>query len=258
MKIITLLSDLGQKDWYVGAMKGALLKAAPDAVVVDISHAVEPFEIVQAALIARNVWTEYPEGTLHLLAVNCVYQSDPKFVVVRHSGHYFLAPDNGLLSLVLGDIAPDAVRLLSNEAPGAHFAVKNVFAGAVKSCFDQVPFEQWGTDLPEPLLERISLHPVTTSAHIRGTVIYVDHFDNVILNIDRPVFEKAAKGRSFSLFFKRNDPITELSVNYCDVPVGEPLCLFNSAGLLEIAVNFGRAATLFGLKKDDVVELVFD
>jgi hypothetical protein len=89
-------------------------------------------------------------------------------------------------------------------------------------------------------------------------VIHVDNFENVVVNIRREIFESAANGRPFSLYFKRNDPITQLSGNYCDVAVGEQLCLFNVAGFLEIAVNMGRAATLFGLKVEDVVEVVFD
>lgn len=258
MKLITLTSDLGDKDWYAGALKGAILKAAPTAQLVDISHAVEPFEIVQAALIARNVWPEFTPGTIHLMAVNCVYQSCPRFVAVRHEGHYFLAPDNGLLTLLLGDIPVSDVRLLPTDESNAHFAVKTVFAQAVGHLAGEGSFESLGMPLEEPLLRRISLRAVMNADQIRGTVVHIDHFENVVLNIDQETFEKTAKDRPFSLYFKRNDPIITLSKNYCDVPVGEPLCLFNSAGLLEIAVNFGKAATLFGLKKEDVVEVVFE
>ena len=88
--------------------------------------------------------------------------------------------------------------------------------------------------------------------------VHVDNFENVVVNIRREVFEKTLNGRDFSLFFKRNDPITKLSGNYCDVPVGEQLCLFNAAGFLEIAVNMGKAATLLGLKVEDVVEVSFE
>ena len=119
------------------------------------------------------------------------------------------------------------------------------------------PFEELGV-YAAPLLQRISIQPVITPTRIRGTVIHVDNFENVVVNIRREVFESAVHGRPFSLYFKRNDPITQLSGNYCDVAEGEQLCLFNMAGYLEISVNMGRAATLFGLKVEDVVEVVFE
>lgn len=258
MPIITLITDLGNTDWYAGALKGALLKATGENVqLVDISHSIEPFEIVQASLVARNIWPEYPEGTIHLLAVNCVYDEQPRFIAVKYAEHYFLAPDNGLLSLILGEIKPDIARLLANKDTGAHFAVKQIFSDAVGHLAAGLPFDTLGEPATAPAVQKIGLRPVINRDQIRGTVIHIDHFENVVFNIDREMFDDASKGRGFSLYFKRNDPITALSSNYCDVPVGETLCLFNSAGLLEIAVNFGKAATLLGLKKEDVVEVVF-
>jgi S-adenosylmethionine hydrolase len=259
MTIVTLITDLGLRDWYAGALKGALLKRASDLHLVDISHAVEPFDIVQGALLARNTWPEFPEGSIHLIAVNCVYEEQPQFVAARHAGHFFIAPDNGVLSLLLGEIPLSDLRRLPAPAEDqAHFAIKTVFPPAVAHLADGRAFDQLGTAAEAALLRRIGLRPVINNAQIRGTVIHVDHFENVVLNIDRELFDHVSKNRPFSLYFKRNDPITALSANYGDVPVGEPLCLFNSAGLLEIAVNFGKAATLFGLKKEDVIELIFE
>jgi S-adenosylmethionine hydrolase len=185
-----------------------------------------------------------------------VYQPEFRFVAARHEGHFFIAPDNGLLSLLFPQIDQSELRSLPAD-PSEHFAVKNIFARAVLHLTEGQPFEMLG-EHAAPLLERISIQPVITPTRIRGTVIHVDNFDNVVVNIRREIFEHTANGRAFSLFFKRNDPVTQLSENYCDVAVGEPLCLFNTAGLLEIAVNMGRAATLFGLKVEDVVEVVFE
>lgn len=254
MHLVTLTTDFGTQDYYVGALKGALLRRAPGITLVDISHHIKPFDIVQGALVVENTWKEFPEGTIHLIGVNCVYQPDYRFVAARHAGHYFLAPDNGLLTILFQHIEPTDSRTLRPEEH-EHFAVKNVFSMAVAHLVEGRPFEELG-EHPAPLLERISLQPVITPARIRGTVIHVDNFDNVVVNIRRDVFEQALNGRPFSLFFKRNDPIVKLSDNYCDVAVGEQLCLFNTAGFLEIAVNMGRAATLLGLKVEDVVEVV--
>ncbi len=256
MQFITLTTDFGTQDFYVGALKGALLKRVPTLNLVDISHDIEPFDIVRGAFVLANVWREFPEGTIHLIGVNCVYQPDYRFVVARHEEHYFIAPDNGLLSLLFSNLEPGNLRNLSAE-PAEHFAVKNIFADAVAHLAEGKPFEELGV-YAAPLLERISIQPVITPTRIRGTVIHVDNFENVVVNIRREVFESAVHGRPFSLYFKRNDPITQLSGNYCDVAEGEQLCLFNMAGYLEISVNMGRAATLFGLKVEDVVEVVFE
>lgn len=256
MQFITLTTDFGTQDFYAGALKGALLRQVPALQMVDITHDIPPFDIVRGAFVVANVWREFPEGTIHLIGVNCVYQQDFRFVVARHEGHYFIAPDNGLLSLLFSNLEPTDLRNLSAN-PAEHFAVKQVFAHAVAHLAEGKPFEDLG-EHAAPLLERISIQPVITPTQVRGTVIHIDNFENVVVNIRREVFENAANNRAFSLFFKRNDPITQLSGNYCDVAVGEQLCLFNSAGFLEIAVNMGRAATLFGLKVEDVVEIVFD
>jgi hypothetical protein len=256
MQFITLTTDFGTQDFYVGALKGALLRRVPALRLVDISHDIPPFDIVRGVFVVANMWREFPEGTIHLIGVNCVYQQDFRFVVARHEGHFFIAPDNGLLSLLFTNLDPTNLRNLLAD-PAEHFSVKNIFAGAVAYLVEGNPFEGLG-EYAAPLLERISIQPVITPMQIRGTVIHVDNFENVVVNIRREVFESAANGRPFSLFFKRNDPITQLSGNYCDVAVGEQLCLFNTAGFLEISVNMGRAATLFGLKVEDVVEVVFE
>lgn len=256
MPIVTLTTDFGTQDFYAGALKGALLSRCPAVQLVDVSHDIKPFDIVQGAFVLRNVWPEFPEGSIHLVGVHCVYDQGYRFVAARHAGHYFIAPDNGLLTLLFEHLEPDDLRSLPADS-AEHFAVKKVFAEAVLHLAEGHPFEELG-EHPAPLLQRISIQPVITPTRIRGTVIHVDNFDNVVVNIHREVFEKARNNRSFSLFFKRNDPITQLSGNYCDVAVGEQLCLFNTAGFLEIAVNLGRAATLLGLKVEDVVEVVFE
>ncbi len=255
MPILTLTTDFGDRDFYAGALKGALLRRAPEVRLVDITHKIKPFDIVQGAFVVQNVWSEFPEGTIHLIGVNCVYDAGYRFVALRREGHFFLAPDNGVLSLLFSDVNPADLRLLDCPAQG-HFLVKDVFAEAAAHLVSSAPFEHLGQTAP-PLTQRISIQPVITPGRVRGTVVHVDNFDNVVVNIRRELFEKAANGRDFSLYFKRNDPITRLSDNYCDVPLGEPLCLFNSAGYLEIAINMGRAATLLGLKVEDVVEVVF-
>jgi S-adenosyl-L-methionine hydrolase (adenosine-forming) len=256
MQIITLTTDFGTQDFYAGALKGALLRRQPHLQLIDISHDIKPFDLVQAAFVVQNCWSEFPEGTIHLIGVHCVYAPEAHFILAKHAGHFFMAPNNGILSLLFGG---ETDLVLRNLGPGAaeHFAVKNVFAETVAQLLSGVDFEEIGQPATE-LLQRISIQPVITRTRIRGTIMHLDNFDNAIVNVPRAVFEKARNGRSFSLFFKRNDPISHLSNNYSDVPIGEPLCLFNAAGYLEIAINMGRAASLLGLKVEDIVEVVFE
>jgi S-adenosyl-L-methionine hydrolase (adenosine-forming) len=254
--MITLTTDFGTRDYYVGALKGALLRQKSDLLLVDVTHEIEPYNIVKGAFVLQQVWPEFPPGSIHLIGVNCVYDKEFRFVAARHQGHFFIAPDNGILSLLLPGIQQEDLRNIHTDTR-KHFAAKEVFVTAVLHLVEGKAFEELG-EYAAPLLERISIQPVITPSRIRGTVAYIDYFDNVILNISQELFEKVANGRPFSLYFKRNDPITRLCDNYCEVPIGETLCLFNDAGYLEIAVNMGRAAELLGLKIEDVVELAFE
>jgi S-adenosylmethionine hydrolase len=256
MSIVTLTTDFGAQDFYAGALKGALLRCHAGLQLVDITHGIRPYNIVEGAFALSQAWHEFPEGSMHLVAVNTVYSPGPRFAVIRHAGHYFLAPDNGILTLLFDKIASQDIRFLPSEDQSP-FAVKTIYPGVVAQLASGGLFEDLG-EPGEALNQRINLQPVITPNTIRGTVIHVDYFENVIVNIRSAVFERVGAGRPFSLYFKRNDPITQLSRSYCDVPVGEPLCMFNSSGYLEIAVNLGRAATLLGLKAEDVVELVFE
>lgn len=257
MQIITLTTDFGTTDYYSGAMKGAILNRAPQVNLVDISHQIEPYNIVQAALVLKNIYPEFPASTIHLVGVNCEYATAARFLVARRDGHFFLLPDNGLLALIFGEMLENEVVALPAPAEPEHFMVKKIFAGAVAKLAAGEPFESLGEAAGE-LVQRIQIQPVITKDRMRGTVLHIDNFGNAVVNIRRESFEKVADGRGFSLFFKRHDPITVLSKNYSAVEVGEPLCLFNSAGLLEISIYMGRAGELLGLKPEDVVEVYFE
>jgi S-adenosyl-L-methionine hydrolase (adenosine-forming) len=251
--IITLTTDYGVQDFYAGALKGTLLSHCPQAQLVDISHQIPPFDIVQGAFVVQEAFPAFPEGTLHCVAINCLYASGFRFVALRHKGHFFIAPDNGILTLIFSQPALSDVRVL--PVPGNTTTGIQVLMGKAVAHLHSQPFDTLG--LPgEPLYERITLQPVITPTRIRATVMYVDNFENAILNLRRDDFERVAEGRKFTLLFKRLE-INQLSENYCDVPIGDPLCRFNDANLLEISVHMGRAATLLGLQKEETVEIVF-
>jgi S-adenosyl-L-methionine hydrolase (adenosine-forming) len=254
MPIITLTTDFGYKDHYLALIKGAMLCQFPSLNIVDITHEIKNYDIVQAAFIFRNAWAGFPAGTIHVLSVDDFHDGRNEFIAIRHAGHYFIGPDNGVFSLVFDDVPKEIYTLEYSDHDD--FPLKDVYARAVGHIAKELPFHEIGFPAGK-IVRRLSFQPVISHSHIRGSVIHIDNYDNVIVNIRRELFEQVANGRAFALYFKRHDPITRLSSHYHDVPVGEPLCLFNSAGYVEIAVNMGKAATLLGLKLEDTVQVDF-
>jgi S-adenosylmethionine hydrolase len=257
MNILTLTTDFGQKDYYAAMLKGRILSYGMPVQFVDVSHRVSAFNIVEAAYMVRNVYSSFPKGSVHLLSVHNFYDANPRFLAVFKDGHYFIAADNGIFSLLFPEQPDFMYELpLSEEEEPSLLDMQLVFAKAVAHIFQGKPFPEIGKPTHR-CLQRIALQPITGKDYIRAAVVHVDVYENVILNVDRELFDRIAQGRSFELYFKRFDPISQLSKNYAEVPIGEVLCLFNSSGLLEIAVNLGKAASLFGLRVDDTVQLDF-
>ncbi len=252
--IITLTTDFGLDDHYAALMKGAILRYDKSVNIVDITHNVKNFDIVHAAFVLRNTYSHFPENSIHIISVRNESPWKIPFIALRYDKHYFLGPDNGIFSLAF-DKNPNQTFRLPSEGSGV-FIMKDIFAKAVGHITKGLPFHEIG--LPyEEIEQRFSLQPVIEPNRIRGSVIHVDSYGNAILNIDKKLFEEVRNKREFRLYFKRYDPITSLSEYYSDVPVGEPLCLVNSSGHLEIAINLGRAAQMFGLKKEDAIQIDF-
>lgn len=251
--IITLSSDFGSRDFHLGRLKGDVLSACPAAQLHDITHAIPHYDIVQAAFVFRKVWQHYPVGSIHILSVNDYYQPKGRFLALLHKGHYFIGPDNGIFSLVFGDM-PSETYVLDRIDPKA--APSKAYASAAAHIIQNKPFHEIGLPATR-IAERLAFQPVIGTDYIRGSVTYIDHFYNAITNITRQQFEDIGRGRPFELLLKRHEPIDGLSFRYHDVPEGETLVRFDSEGLLEIAINMGRAATLLGIEVDDTVQVEF-
>ncbi len=252
MQIVTLTTDFGLHDYYVALLKGALLQQAAQLQIIDVSHNVKPYDIVQGAFVLKNTYPSFPPGTIHVITVNNNAEG-MSLICLQQAGQVFIGPDNGIFSLIFPEM-PEAWRLdHDKESP---FPIQQTLAKAIQHLASGNSIREVGTPAEETV-QRIALQPVLSHSQIRGSVIYVDHYENVVINIPKDLFEKVRNGRKFALFFKRNDPITLVSHHYTDVPVGETLCLFNSAGFLEIAVSMGKASSLLGLKLDDMVQVDF-
>lgn len=254
MAIITLTTDFGTKDYFLPAIKGAILSAAPQARLIDITHEIAPYDIVQAAFIFKNCWRRFPKGSIHLVSVNNYYSKDSRFIAFEQEGHFFIGPDNGLFSLVFeSNPAPVFMLPMPEELP---IPIQDLYAQTIGHLAKSQPLEDYGISIPA-LNQRITFHPVTSAHQIKGSIIYIDHYENAITNISATLFDRIGQKRPFALFFKRHDPIERLSIDFHEVPIGEPLCRINSVGFLEIAINMGKAASLLGLHEGDGIQIDF-
>jgi len=248
MALLTLTSDIGQKDYLVGAVKGQLAQINPAFTILDISHDLSPFNYPQAAYVCRNAIKNFPPYTYHLILVNMFEKKPEQLLLAYHNDQYLLCADNGLLTMIL-EGRPEMVIGL----PLDKTSIKNtlyctgVMGRAVQELTNGSPLTDIGAPDP-PFTEKNHLRPVFGDNWIEGQIIFIDHFENVIVNITREEFEERRKGRSFRIVFKRDEVIEKISETYADVGEGEKLALFNSAGYLEIAIQKGNAAGLFGLQ----------
>ncbi len=253
MPIVSLTTDFGVRDYYLAVMKGSLLSQRQDINIVDISHNVKNFDIVQAAFVLKNAYRSFPTGTIHLVSVNTAYSQKPCFLIFKWEDHYFIGPDNGVFSLAFPDLSGKVYEL---EQTDSALDIEQLFARAVAHLANGLPINEIGIPL-DNIEQKISFQPVISQFQIKGSVVYIDNYENVITNISRVLFEKTRAKRPFSIYFKRFGPIQRISRSYAEVEVGETLCRFNSAGLLEIAVNSGKASSLLGLRPDDAIQIDF-
>ena len=248
MPLLTLTSDIGQHDFLIGAVKGQLLQSNVNFNLVDISHNLSPFNYPQAAYVCRNAIKNFPAGTFHLILVNLFDEKPEHLLLAEHNGHFIGCADNGLLTMILEEVPQKVVALSleKTEQKNTIYCV-SVFAKAINEINNGKKIEETG-DAGISIHVKNPLRPMLGNEYIEGQIIFIDNFENVIVNIHKDEFEEQRKGRSFKIVFKRDEVIDKISETYADVNEGEKLALFNSAGYLEIAINKGNAAGLLGLQ----------
>lgn len=263
--IITLISDMGSKDHYVAAVKGVIYSQIPNCCVVDVSHEITAFNTFQAAWVLKNTFPNFPKGTVHIMGVNPEYSDDTLHVVIRYEGQYFIGADSGLFSLVF-DRNPDDVFVLNimQDSDAMTFPVRDLFAKAACHLARGGTAEVIGRRI-QGIKSLEMLRPTVDENIIKATVIHVDCYGNVVTNVNKDLFRKVGKGRDFVIHFKNaNFDIREIHQAYDEVPHGEKVAIFNSAGHLEIAVNKGAigngggANTLLGLRLNHIIRIEFN
>ena len=257
MAVITIISDWNKNDYYLAAVKGMILSHCPETTIVDITHQVSPFNSAQAAFILRNCYRNYPEGTIHLICVNTESSPDKPHVVVKASKQYFIGCDNGIFGLLLDEDPEDIIVLKKvRDLPGS-FAELYVFTDCACNIIRKKKWQELGTPA-KSVSKQIPMLPTIDDSTINGSVVYIDSFRNAITNISRELFDQIRKGRPFDIFIQSNYyKINRINKNYHDSSTGEMLALFNSLGLLEIAINSGNAADLLNLSVNSVLRIKF-
>ena len=275
MPLITLTTDFGIKDHFVGAIKGAIYNEFSDAKVVDISHQISPFNITETAYILKNAYKSFPKGSIHIVGVDSELSIENKQIAILLDDHYFICPDNGIISMIASEIKPEKiVEITIHNTIVSSFNVLDVFVKVACHLLRGGTLEVIGKQISEFKKITEVLPSINDENNkIIGCIIYIDNYGNVISNITQKLFNDIGKGREFEVIarnyifdkiFKKYNEIVNYSIpqeNRQDD--GKRLAIFNSAGFLQISIyksnlsTVGGANTLLGLGYRDTITIKF-
>lgn len=280
MSIITLTTDYGLKDHFVGALKGKIVSQLPTATIIDISHDLDPFNVAQTSYLIESAYVSFPKGTVHLIGVDAELNKDNQHIAILWNNHYFIAADNGILSILTQKIVPEKIFAI-NIHDRLHLEASDidVFVTVATHLAKGGLLNVIGKEITA-LKDVTQLQPsVENNSIIKGCVIYIDHFGNVVTNISRKLFLEVGQNRPYEIFFnaksrlKFKNPIKTIYPKYSDIVnnddfssnnyEGQRLAIFNEANYLELGIfrsnpsSLGSAASLFGLSYRDSVEIIF-
>jgi S-adenosylmethionine hydrolase len=242
VSIITLTTDLGTKDNYLALVKAYILKNSGISQIIDISNEIDKYNIQQAAYIFGNAFDQFPEGSIHILAVKSANSDNRNSLLISLNGHYLLCPDNGIFSLFSEGTNADVFVLKNELFPPTPFYVRDTLAKAALA-FAKDKNAEAIADKTEQYVQALSFQPTFSGNSIVGKCVYIDSYGNVVTNIKKDFFEASRRNRRFTIHLP-NIRIEEITGNYDDVAATDALALFNSAGHLEIAINRGAARQL--------------
>ena len=259
MAIITLTSDWGSSDYYCAAVKGVIWSQMPGATIVDITHDIAPFNIAQAGFTLRNCYQNFPEGTIHIIAVETIESDVNPHVVVKAHGQYFISTDNGIFSHILDGDYEEAVFIdVEQDTDFFTFSTRDRFAKVAVMIAKGEPLSNIGARR-ERLNDGGSFCATVKNNVIEGIVIHIDSYDNLITNISQKLFDEVGKGRNFIIKVKGDlYTIDEISESYDDVDHLDPVALFGTHGYLEIALNHAKMASLWGIELRSTIQVVFE
>ncbi len=261
--IITLLTDFGLDDNFVGVVKGVILGINPQVEIVDISHSVMPGDILQAAFLLKSSYRYFPSGAIHLVVVDPGVGSSRKAIIARTRRYYFVGPDNGVLSLALRaeekiiDIVCITNRRFFLKPVSTTFHGRDIFApvAAHLSCGKDIT--EFGNSQGKAYGRLEPPRSKIKKTILQGEIIYIDRFGNLITNIQEDVFRRFAGKRNFRICLG-DEVINKISKSYLRAGKAKPLAVFGSFGNLEISISCGSARDYFTAKRGQRVEVLLD
>lgn len=265
MSIITLLTDFGTDDAYVGIMKGVILKVNPTVTIIDITHAIEPQDLIQAAYLAGDYYKYFPEKTVHIVVVDPGVGSDRAIIALKIREQIFLAPDNGVLTRLLDCSGVAGIVRVDNtqyflKPVSKTFHGRDIFAPVGAHLSKGLQLMDVGAPIDPDKPVRLSLPQpfISKDGNIGGTIISIDRFGNLITNISWNYFRHhfPAAGEETLKFKIGGRFIKGLSPTYKSARQNKPLAIVGSRGYFEFSVNSGSAQQYFGAKKGDRVEII--
>jgi S-adenosylmethionine hydrolase len=257
--IVTLTTDFGLNDHFVGVMKGVILNIAPNAEIVDICHSVQPFDILDAALTLAEAYNYFPTRAVHLVVVDPGVGSARRPIIASSDRHNFVAPDNGVLSLVYAREERLSVRHISSEhyfqQPVSNtFHGRDIFAPVAAYLAKGVDHEKFGPEITDYVRFNAPKPKSVDAKTMRGVVLKVDRFGNLITNFTPQDVPGLFAGTGFKLTLGKRE-VTTLRKNFSEGAAGEVFAVLGSMGYLEIAANRGAANQLTGAAKGAEVSI---
>lgn len=258
--IVTFTTDFGHDDHFVGTMKGVILNINPDATLVDICHNVAPFDLLGASLMLAQSYSYFPAGTVHVVVVDPGVGTARRPIVADTGKHIFVAPDNGVLSLIFDRQERLTVRHITAEHYFLHpvsstFHGRDIFAAIAGHLSRGVDLSKIG----DPITDYVRLQipqPRLEGEKIIGSILRFDHFGNVVTNIPRRALSHLLKLHPTGLTIRVGaNEIRTIRSAYAEGAPGEIFGIIGSMGYLELATNRGSAATALAVNKGDTVEL---
>jgi len=250
--ILTLLTDFGNGDAYVASMKGVILRINPLVRLVDITHDVRPHQTRDAAWMLNCFWRFYPPDTVHLAVVDPGVGGRRRPIVVTRKNHTFVGPDNGIFSYLYdGSFSVYEItnpRYMLKEVSDT-FHGRDILAPVAAHISRGVDVDELGKHVADPVMLRI-FQPTITPEGIQGSIVYIDHFGNLVTNIRRDLFEKVFAGSPFEIRVNEMR-IKKISKSYDENAPGSPLAIWGSEACLEISANLSSAAERLGIETLD-------
>ena len=276
MSIITLTTDFGNKDFFVASVKGAILSGVKNALIIDISHEIQPYNHSEAAYVLKNAYKNFPKGTIHIIGVESELTPENRHIAMLFEGHYFIGSDNGIFSMIKDDLKAEKIveiNIHENESPS--FYILDAFVKVASHLSRMGKLEVIGKTI-KTIKQITNINPVVNNKEnqILGSVIYIDNYGNVVTNINRRFFNEIGKSRDYKIF-ARTVKFENIYDSYTDAidfsspkekreEDGKKIAIFNSANHLELGIyksnpkTYGSAASLFGLDYRDPITVKFE